>query len=403
MNDYFYFIDNVFLCNDDLFDFYHEKISQRLLFQNPEIIKLITDKLRNNILNFAKKNSKVYENRLSIFTKKQLQNKKSWVSAGDWSGRLIKQSTSGSTTGEPFTYYNDNKYFDAIQRLSEFDLILKEYNLYNKPLKILNLFKHPYNPKPEGFFVETKNYSRHKFHNYGADNVTTFFVNWDNYIDNPDNWHETFLDFLSNNFFDIVLCSGPVINILTRYIKKNKFNHKFAYLLSHTTEFPRISDFDFLKNNSNIDYCCDHMRCWDGGASFFTCKYGTYHLNDNLAWVTEGPDHKMISTDYFNIISPFVNYWNGDLCEIEDEYKLCECGRHYRPFKMLENRPFALKGPTQLTEIRQQIKELTFKNKIDQVQFENLDVNLYINGILDEPEKEILKNILKDYKVKYYG
>jgi hypothetical protein len=316
--------------------------------------------------------------------------------------RILTQHTSGSTTGQPFYYYNDRKHFNDIQKTCEFDLILKEYNLYKKSLKILNLFKHPYNPKPTDFFLETHNHSKHPFHCYMATETNTFFVNWDEYIDYPEKWHDQFLKFLSHHYFDIVLCSGPVVNILTRHIKKHNFVHKFAYLLSHTTEFPRIEDFEYLKNNGNIDCYCDHMRCWDGGASFFTCKFNTYHLNDNLAWVTQGPDNKMISTDYFNIVAPFVNYWNGDLCEIKDEYQLCECGRWYRPFKMLENRPFALKGPTKLTEIKEKIKQLDFKSSIDQVQFENLTANIYLKKKLESWRIDKLKEILSDYKVKIY-
>jgi hypothetical protein len=86
------------------------------------------------------------------------------------------------------------------------------------------------------------------------------------------------------------------------------------------------------------------MRCWDGGASFFTCKCRNYHLMDNLAWCEQGPDNELICTDYFNLASPFFRYWNGDYCTISTEYVRCECGRLYRDFEFLENRPFSLKG-----------------------------------------------------------
>ncbi len=397
-----YFLNNVFDSYEECLDFYLKNICDFLLKTDPEKIVSVKDKLYKGISDYSKQHSKVYEQSLKFYTRNELNDKDSWICQSVSRDRIVNQHTSGSTTGVPFNYCSDKKSFDIIQRNAEFDLILKEYDLYEKPLKILNLFKHPYNPKPTDFVLETHNHSKHKFHNYGAKDVVTFFVNWDEYIENSEKWHDQFLEFLSNHYFDIVLCSGPVINILTRHIKKNNFIHKFAYLLSHTTEFPRTSDFEYLKNNGNIDYYCDHMRCWDGGASFFTCKFGTYHLNDNLAWVTQGPDNKMISTDYFNIVAPFVNYWNGDLCEIENEYKLCECGRWYRPFKMLQNRPFALKGPTKLTEIREKIATLEFKSSIDQVQFENLTANVYLNNKLDEGCIDILKNILSDYEVKIY-
>lgn len=398
------FLNTNFLSHEHLLDFYITYICDSLTKTNPDIIQKVKFKINNSIIQYAKQYSNIYKNHTAekIYTRCDFVNKNEWLCDNISKNRIVNQNTSGSTTGEPFHYYNDNKYFDIVQRNSEFDLILKEYNLYNKPLKILNLFKHPYNPSPKEFYVAIKNHSQQKFHNYGSLDAETYFVNWDGYIEKSDDWHDKLLELLSQNTFDVVLCSGPVINILVRHIKKNNFYNKFAYLLSHTTEFPRISDFEFLKNNRNIEYYCDHMRCWDGGASFFTCKHGTYHLNENFAHVTQGPDNKLLSNDYFNIVAPFINYWNGDLCEIQNEYHLCKCGRYYRPFRMLQNRPFALKGPTKLVEIKKQISNLLFKNKINQVQFENLSVNIYSDEKLDDDEKAILDEILKDYKTSYF-
>lgn len=397
------FLDTKFGSYEQCLDFYIEHICDKLMTTDPDSILAVKEKMVDGITKYSIEYSKPYINfdSNSIMTRHQLRHD-GWVCSNVPKELTMSQRTSGSTTGEPFEYYNYYKYFYQIQKLSEFDTILKEYNLYDKPLKILNLFKHPPNPTPEGFFVEKTNFSNHPFHCYSSKKTNTFFVNWKNYMDDPDSWHRELLEMLTEHRFDIVLGSGPVFNILCRYIKKYNFKSYFAYLISHTTEFPRINDFEFLKENGHISYYCDHMRCWDGGASFFTCKYGTYHLNDNLSWVTQGQNNKLISTDYINIVSPFINYWNGDLCTIENDYKLCDCGRYYRPFKMLENRPFALKGPTKLTEIKKQIGVLEYKNKINQVQFENLNVNIYLNETLNSDELTALKHILKDYKVNLY-
>lgn len=399
------FLKKTFDSYEECIDFYLKYICDNLMTTSPDMILQVKDKLLDGIKKYAQQHSTVYkENSIdSIFTRDLLSNKNSWICKNIPKNRIMNHYTSGSTTGEPFGYYNDSKYFDTIQINSEFDLILKEYDLYNKPLTILNLFKHQNNnPKPKKFFLKTKNYSNSRFHTYGANESTTYFVNWDNYMENPDDWHDQLLSMLQEVEFDIVLGSGPVFNILCRHIKKKNFKKHFAQLLSHTTEFPRIRDFQFLKDNGNITYYCDHMRCYDGGANFFTCKYNTYHLNDNLSWATQGPDNKLISTDYINMVAPFINYWNGDLCEIKDEYQFCKCGRYYRPFRMLENRPFALKGPTKLINIKKQISILAFKNKINQVQFDNLNVNLYVNKKLEDDEINILQDILKDYKIKIY-
>lgn len=388
--------------HENLLDIYIESICPNLLYQDPDTIRAVSEKLKNSIKKYAESNCKVYKE-AKIYTRKELFDKDSWVSKEICVDRIVNQHTSGSTTGDPFNYFNDKKYYDYVQRNSEFDVILKEYNLYQKKLKILNLFKHPYNPSPKDFYLEKENRPiDYAFHSYLAKESNAFFVNWDGYMESPDHWHQKLLELLESQIFDIVLASGPVINILVRYIKKYNFKHLFAKLLSHTTEFPRHEDFQFLKNNGNVECYCDHMRCWDGGASFFTCKYNTYHLLDNLTWVYQGESNEMISTDYFNMASPFINYWNGDLCEIKDEYKLCQCGRHYRPFKMLQNRPFALKGPVKLTEIKKNISELSFKEKINQVQFENLSVNIYSYSELKQNEKNTLDVLFKDYKTNYF-
>jgi hypothetical protein len=375
----------------------------RLMYMDQEVIRLVTSKLRKGVEEYARSRSGVYRDNSEdkIYDRRDL-------AGADWLvdlpvERINNHHTSGSTTGEPFKFFCDKKNWSYIQRNCEFDLIREEYGLGGK-LRMLNLLKYPHNPKVDDFFLRLENHQPgNMFSSFGASDFVTHFVNWDGYMDDPDGWHKKLLDFLASESFDLVLSSGPVVNILTRYIKKNNFTHRFARLLSHTSEFPRTDDFLFLQGNGNIECYCDHMRCWDGGASFFTCRFGTYHLNDNFAWVVEGSDNKMISTDYFNLAAPFVNYWNGDLCEIGGEYLRCGCGRWYRPFKMLQNRPFALKGPTRLTEIRERIGNLDFKGKISQVQFDGLSVNVYLNEKLGEESIDAIKEILSDYTVRIHG
>ena len=62
-------------------------------------------------------------------------------------------------------------------------------------------------------------------------------------------------------------------------------------------------------------------------------------------------------TDYFNLASPFVRYWNGDYCKIGKEYRRCECGRLYREFEFMQSRPFSLKGVC-MKEIKDGLKVL---------------------------------------------
>jgi phenylacetate-coenzyme A ligase PaaK-like adenylate-forming protein len=390
------------LANEIRIKNYIKTICSSLLFQDPKIIRSISKMMKENIEEYAKKHTKVYAETNKIFTRKDFEIKDNWLSRAIDEKRVMSQNTSGSTTGKSFSFHNDKKYFEWIQDNAEFDLILKEYGLHGKHIKILNLLKYPFNPKLENFFLETKNFSQHKFHSFSAKNFTTFFVDFSKYSDDPDLWHEQLLDLFDKNRFDIILCSGPVLNVLIKYIKKNNFKKNICHLLSHTTQFPRQEDFEFLKNNGNIDHFCDHMRCWDGGVTFFTCKFGTRHLLDNFSWAWEGENKKLICTDYFNLATPFINYWNGDLCEIIDEYQKCECGRFFRPFKMLQNRPFEIKGPTRLIEIQNKINNLEFKDKISQVQFDLLNVNIHAEK-LNKQEIFQLEVILKDFILKIYS
>jgi hypothetical protein len=65
----------------------------------------------------------------------------------------------------------------------------------------------------------------------------------------------------------------------------------------------------------------------------------------------------------------------------------------------MENRPFALKGSTKLTSIKQQISQLSFKGDLIQVQFENLSVMISSSRELETSEKDQLQNILNEYKI----
>ena len=92
-----------------------------------------------------------------------------------------------------------------------------------------------------------------------------------------------------------------------------------------------------------IDSSSWRRSCFWSFSILFTCKEKTYHLCDNLSW-SEEIDGKLITTDYFSLPSPFIKYWNGDLCKIFDKYRRCECGRLFRNFEFVESRPFSLKG-----------------------------------------------------------
>lgn len=378
-------------------------LCNKLLFENPSTICLVIDKLQKNIIDYATKYSLSYKDfqHNRIYDRTQLSHNNWYVD------QLIRENqifhTSGSSSGQPFSYGVWNKYISFLEDACHYGMILDEFTIDKNKPKILMLKKLAYNPQHSEFLHEQKGPSPYTLHTHKSINSIRYFVKFDNYMTESDAWFDKVFEHTRHLMpFDIVMITGPIMSFLVRYLKKNSITIKIAKLMSQTGEFMRDTDKQYLIDNNYAEHVCNHMRCWDGGSSFFTCQYNTYHLLDNISWTRQGPDNKLICTDYFNFSAPFINYWNGDLCEIKDEYKLCECGRWYRPFKMLQNRPFALKGPTKLTEIREKIRELDFKSSIDQVQFENLIANVYLKNRLDERCINKLKEILSDYEVKIY-
>lgn len=69
----------------------------------------------------------------------------------------------------------------------------------------------------------------------------------------------------------------------------------------------------------------DYMRCWDGGASFFTCRYGNRHWIEAFSDMHTNHLDQLVTTDLFNCVQPFKDYWNGDILTWEPLGK-CRCG-----------------------------------------------------------------------------
>ena len=69
----------------------------------------------------------------------------------------------------------------------------------------------------------------------------------------------------------------------------------------------------------------DHMRCWDGGFTFYTCRYGHKHLVD-LLFDWSIVDQELVTSDLFNAAQPFIDYKNGDKVNIRPSGD-CKCGR----------------------------------------------------------------------------
>lgn len=377
-------------------------ICNKILYTNPSVIQDVTEKLKQNIKDYATKNSRMYADNIREIYSRIILSKEHWF-VDDLKSEIQIFSTSGSSTGYPFAYGIWNKYIPFLENECHYGMILDEFSINKNNPRILILKKLSYNPIHQEFLYQEKGFSPYTLHTHKSIDSTRYFVNFDSYMDNPNMWVEKLLSNIKDLVpFDIIMITGPIMNILVNYLKQNNIKIYIGNLMSQTGELMRQSDKQDMIDNGYVNHVCDHMRCWDGGATFFTCKYDTYHLLDNLTWCTQGRNNELISTDYLSMPAPFINYWNGDLCEIKNEYQLCLCGRYYRPFKILQSRPFALKGPTKLTQIKEKISQLSFKTKINQIQFENLTVNVYSTIELTTDEKYTINNILIDYTVNYY-
>ena len=382
------------------------KIAENILYEDENIVIEIIDKIKQNIVDYAIKYSPIYNNLKYeyIYTKKDFFSTSKWYSTELSSIEMESFKTSGSTTGDSFSYKVWRKYISLIENKYQYGMILDEFGIDKNHISIVVLSQLPYNPKMSNdeFYILDSKKTSYAMHGHKSINSTRYFMNFDTYATEPTEWHRRFFETIDTlPQIDVILCNGSQLNVMCKYIKKLNYKNKLCRLLTQTGQMAIYDDFYFLKNNEYIDYFCDSMRCWDGGATFFTCKFETRHLMDNISWTYEANDSKLVSTDYFSMAAPFVNYWNGDLCKIDSKYKRCECGRLYRPFEMIENRPFKIKGSKKLQEIKSLISELSFKDSIVSVQFDALHANITLNNKITIEQQQTLESILDSYKIIY--
>ena len=327
-----------------------------LMYEDEELVRDATGLLRRNIEAWAREFSPVYLSSEGVLSKKDLRDKSRWY-VESLMHETRPMATSGSTDGMPFEYVRWDPFLYPIEAENHYDLIMDEFEVPEKP-KVMyffntSMYDHSLDVTvrgDSGNFMEHHGRKRHAEVHYP--NFARFQKERENYIDR-------LLIHLIVNPVDVIFAPGPTINMLCHRMKKvYKRPHRVFGLVSNSNERLLPNDANFLKMGY-ARHVCDHMRCWDGGASFWTCRHGTYHLMDNLSW-SEEVDGMLVCTDYFSLPSPFVRYWNGDFCRIADTYNRCDCGRLYRDFEFLENRPFALKGRSML-EIRETISMLGLK------------------------------------------
>lgn len=375
----------------------YKPICKNLLYEEVEIVEETIKILRKNVSMWAATHCDIYQQKKPIpyFTKTDLDNKTGWY-VPFMTKETQPMTSSGSTTGFNFAYLRWEPFLYFIECENHYDLIMDEFKVCEKP-NLLYMFN-----AVQGIgtkIIEIKDDSTNFMEHHG--NKRKAIVHYANPKILKEN-SRLFFSFLfkqiKNKPFDVILTPGSNVRTLCASIKSEGFSGKVCKLLSNTNEYLLPEDRKFLIENNHVEKICDHMRCWDGGASFFECEHGTIHLLDNLAWCVE-KERKLISTDYFSLPSPFVNFWNGDLCEIEKNYNRCKCGRLYRPFKFLENRPFAVKGNS-IKEYREKM----VASGIPDIRQVRCDINFFVISStrkLSEREKDEIKKIFSGHNVRF--
>ena len=373
----------------------YKSFCKNLLYYDESIVNQVVDILKKNIILWADQNCSIYKNPSDYIDKDSLVKIDFWY-VKSLKNEFRRMSTSGSTSGSPFSYLAWDPFFEFIEAENHYDLILNEFNIKNNP-QILCFFGNNFDAM--GKFIYATEETNNFLHKHGISRKpTVHHVNLKHYRENQEGFFIYLFKYIKENKFDVFFAPGPEINSLCHYIRKFNYRGKIANLLSNSNAMLLQDDVDFLLNGNYVDNICDHMRCWDGGATFFTCKDKNYHLCDNLSW-SEEIEGKLISTDYFSLPSPFIKYWNGDLCKIKNKYERCECGRLYRDFEFIESRPFSLKG------ISFQIYKKKIINagisSLKQIKCSSNQVQVVTNEELSENKKEKIKKILHKFNIQF--
>lgn len=299
----------------------YSKRANELLYQTPKVIKQTTIELSDTIKTYATLTGQKIE---TISTKSNLSN---WQN--DTVDYFINQ-TSG-TTGAPFKYRIWKDIFSTIEINSHYGLINQEFNVPEQA-KVLYLGLN-INITSDDIIKTIRSSDIMITHGFqqSADIGTINPL----YAKSLHEYVKQIYNHCISEQYDVILATDEILSPLVYLLEKNILQpNKLAGLLSCTGNSTSVDTIRKLLELEVFTNACDHMRCWDGGATFFTCNKGTRHLCDNLSECCVDDSLRLLSTDFFSLPNPFINYWNGDYADILDEYQKCECGRYFRPFTL---------------------------------------------------------------------
>lgn len=364
----------------------YAQFSHNLMYESEKFVKDATNYLKSQMEAYSKK-SPVYQKHIGIISKYELLDKKLWYISDIPS---FENYTSGSTS-KPFKYKIWNDIYDVIEGQNHYKAITDEFNIHGET-KILYLHYDEILPQSDKLIsiYRTDNPLishglRRNAEIHSAVVNKTFYNNYYKY-------YEELINYIIENNIDIIHAQSNAIASLTWNTKRLRINNKLCKLISNTGSKLNINNVIELQNNGNIGAWCDHMRCWDGGATFFTCEYNTYHLMDGLAWAY-ADNYKLISTDYFSLCSPFVNYWNGDYADISNNYEYCKCGRIFRRFEMGRTRSKTT-AISDLSTVQTALVENGLLDGLIRAEIIQQFARIYTKHSLPQDQKKQIKNVL---------
>jgi len=252
--------------------------------------------------------------------------------------------TSG-TTGSRF-HYKSWRRADIMRAKN--DIILREFAVPARP-RVLKLVPDKDVPDISLQIIQTG--PRQPLCSAGAQQAQTYWFGYNPSLEGPQMAQQLSHLLLTRGLssFHVLISSWSTMQAWL----DSRRSTSLAGLLYTTCETVNQEGAKQLVSQGTVGAVCDNMRCWDGGASFFQCDYGTYHTYDWLCDMQED-NGELVCTDYFNPVFPFIDYKNGDRCKIDTDWQQCNCGRWYREFKFFGKRPsFVVNMPDrQVTSIQ---------------------------------------------------
>ncbi len=374
----------------------YSKLCNQVLYLDIPTIIDITDHLTESTIQHSLQCAKYLEH-TGIISKSDLDSFSGWTVPGY---KSFDNRTGGSTTNIPFTYKIWSDTYQTIENNSHYGLICDEFAIRSNPIILYLMFDRTVNFASTEFVKIHNTNGVIMSHGRGAAATVHEICANREYHSNYYEFYEKVINYSAQIGAEIILAPSHVVAALAWNVKRLGINTRLCKLLSQTGNKVDIADLEYLRTAGAIDNWCDHMRCWDGGATFFTCRYNTYHLCDNLAW-TDSINSKLISYDYFSRPTPFVNYWNGDYASIGESYQYCKCGRAYREFKIGRTRNFAVNMIND-AGLRDKLESVQgFVDNIKRVEFFDDLARIFCRRRLDQEEQQELKLMFNQFKVSY--